>query len=163
VRVLESVQRKNGRARDRGTRVLIAVSIGVAIFVAARASSSSAPPAVRAAGVAVMWVGLAVRGWAIATLGRSFRTTVEVDPGQAVITSGPYRWIRHPSYAGLLLILLGFGLASGDWLSLAVCVLLPLPAFVRRVQVEEAELSRVLGDAYRAYQARTSRLIPGVW
>ena len=58
----------------------------------------------RMAGVLVMWSGLALRVWAIAALGSGFRTTVEVEPGQAVVSSGPYRWIRHPSYAGLLLL-----------------------------------------------------------
>ena len=57
----------------------------------------------------------------------------------------------------------GFGLAKGNWLALAVCVVVPLPALLRRIQVEEAELSRVLGDSYRSYQTRTRRLIPGVW
>jgi protein-S-isoprenylcysteine O-methyltransferase Ste14 len=94
-----------------------------------------------------MWLGLATRVWAIAALGGAFRATVEVDPGQAVVSTGPYRWIRHPSYLGLLLIVAGFGLAVGNWLSLAACLVLPLPALVRRIHVEEAELSLVLGDA----------------
>ena len=111
----------------------------------------------------MIWLGLAIRVWAIAALGRAFRTTVEVDPGQAVVSTGPYRWVRHPSYSGLLLIVSGFGLAAGNWLALAVCVVLPLPALVRRISVEEAELTLVLGDRYRAYQAHTKRLIPGLW
>ena len=57
----------------------------------------------------------------------------------------------------------GCGLASGHWLALTVCVVLPLLALVRRIHVEEAEMVSVLGDRYRAYQARTKRLIPGVW
>ena len=67
------------------------------------------------------------------------------------------------SYTGLLLIVAGCGLASGHWLALSICVVLPLPAVVRRIHVEEAELVRVLGDPYRAYQARTTRLIPRIW
>jgi protein-S-isoprenylcysteine O-methyltransferase Ste14 len=93
----------------------------------------------------------------------AFRTTVEVDPGQAVVSSGPYKRVRHPSYAGLLLILAGFGFAIGNWLAVLVCVLLPLPAVLRRITAEEAELTRVLGDPYRRYQTRTRRLIPGLW
>ena len=57
----------------------------------------------------------------------------------------------------------GFGLAKGNWLALAACVVVPLPALLRRIQVEEAELNRVLGDPYHSYQTRTRRLIPGVW
>jgi protein-S-isoprenylcysteine O-methyltransferase Ste14 len=63
----------------------------------------------------------------------------------------------------LLLLAAGLGLALGNWLSAAVCLALPLPALAWRIHVEEAELGRVLGDGYRAYQARTARLIPGRW
>ena len=79
------------------------------------------------------------------------------------MSAGPYRFVRHPSYAGLLLVFAGFGVALGDWLSLAACVALPLPALVWRIHVEEAELNRVLGEAYGSYQSHTARLIPGVW
>ena len=167
VRVREGVQGKGSRKRDRGTRVLIAITLGAAIGVAAAAASLApslrTPAAFRVLGVIVMWLGLATRVWAIAALGGAFRTTVEVDPGQAVVTTGPYRRIRHPAYAGLLLVVAGFGLAIGNWLSLAVCLVLPLPSLVWRIQVEEAELERVLGDAYRTYEAETTRLIPWVW
>jgi protein-S-isoprenylcysteine O-methyltransferase Ste14 len=163
LRVREAVQGKGGRNRDRGTRVLIAISIGAAIGVAAAATSVAPSVAVQVFGIIVMWLGLATRAWAVAALGGAFRTTVEVDRDQAVVTSGPYKWIRHPSYAGLLLIVAGLGLALGNWLSAAACLVLPVPALVWRIHVEEAELSRVLGDAYRAYQARTTRLIPGLW
>lgn len=167
LRVRESVQSKGGTGQDRATRILIAAAIGGAIalsLVTAKAVPSlRIPGPYRAAGLIVMWLGLAIRVWAVAALGRAFRTTVEVDPGQAIVSSGPYRWVRHPSYTGLLLILAGFGLALGNWLPLAICVALPLPALLRRIRVEEAELTRVLGEPYRAYQTRTKRLIPGVW
>jgi protein-S-isoprenylcysteine O-methyltransferase Ste14 len=167
VRVREGVQGKGGTDRDRGTRVLIALTLGAAIVAALGARSVAPelrmPAPLRMAGVVVMWLGLALRVWAIAALGGRFRTTVEVEPGQAVVSSGPYRWIRHPSYTGLLLIVAGFGAALGNWLSLAASVVVPLPAIVWRIQVEEAELNRVLGQAYRTYQAERARLIPGLW
>jgi protein-S-isoprenylcysteine O-methyltransferase Ste14 len=96
-------------------------------------------------------------------LGRSFRTTVEVDAGQQVGTGGPYRWVRHPSYTGILLIAAGLGLAGGTWPGLAICLVLPPVAMLLRIRVEEAALSRVLGEPYRAYRRRTKRLIPGLW
>jgi protein-S-isoprenylcysteine O-methyltransferase Ste14 len=162
LRVRERVQGQGGAARDRATRLLIAVTIGTAVGLAA-AQAPRIAGADRAAGLIVMWLGLAIRVWAIVALGRAFRTTVEVDPGQAVVSTGPYRWVRHPSYTGLLLIVIGFGLGTGTWLALAVCAVLPLPALLWRVHVEEAELTAVLGDRYRAYQAHTKRLIPGLW
>jgi protein-S-isoprenylcysteine O-methyltransferase Ste14 len=167
LRVRERLQGKGSAARDRATRALIAVSIGAAIALAALTASRATTPRIagpyRAAGLIVIWLGLALRVWAIAALGRSFRTTVEVDPAQPVVSTGPYRWVRHPSYTGLLLIVTGSGLAAGNWLALGVCAVLPLPALLRRIHVEEAELTAVLGDRYRAYQAHTKRLIPGVW
>jgi protein-S-isoprenylcysteine O-methyltransferase Ste14 len=167
LRVREAVQGRGGRNRDRGSRVLIAISFGATIGAASIATSVAPslriPVAAQVFGVIVMWVGLATRVWAVAALGGAFRTTVEVDPDQAVVTTGPYKRIRHPSYAGLLLILAGLGFALGNWLSAAACLALPLPALAWRIHVEEAELSRVLGDDYRAYQTRTARLIPRRW
>jgi len=167
LRVRERVQHRGGGDRDRSTRVLIAVTLGASFVLASVAASVTPslriPGPYRAVGLILMWLGLAIRIWAIAVLGSAFRTTVAVDPGQPVVSSGPYEWVRHPSYTGLLLIVSGFGLATGNWLALAACMVVPLPALLRRIQVEEAELDRVLGDAYRAYQARTKRLIPGLW
>jgi protein-S-isoprenylcysteine O-methyltransferase Ste14 len=167
LRVRERVQSRGGTARDHATRILIAAALGGAIVLAGVAPkvapSLRIPGPYRAAGLIVMWLGLAIRVWAVAALGRAFRTTVEVDAGQTIVSSGPYRWVRHPSYTGLLLIVAGVGLAVGNWLALAGCVALPLAALVRRIHVEEAELSRVLGDPYRAYASATKRLIPGVW
>jgi protein-S-isoprenylcysteine O-methyltransferase Ste14 len=167
VRVREAVQGRGGRERDRGTRVLIALTLGAAIGLAAAAPSIAPslrmPGFSRVLGVILMWLGLATRVWAIAALGASFRTTVEVDPGQTVVSSGPYKWIRHPSYTGLLLVVAGFGLTVGNWLAFAVALLLPLPGILWRIHVEEAELERVLGAAYGAYRARTTRLIPWRW
>jgi protein-S-isoprenylcysteine O-methyltransferase Ste14 len=158
LRVRERLQGQGGTAHDRGTRVLIAVTLVTAVGLAA-AQTPRIADTYRTAGLIVIWLGLAIRVWAIAALGRAFRTTVEVDPGQAIVTAGPYRWVRHPSYSGLLLIVTGFGLGTGNWLALAICTLLPLPALLWRIHVEEA----VLGDRYRAYQAHTKRLIPGLW
>jgi len=167
VRVREGVQGKGRPDRDRATRVLIVVPLGAAIVAAFGARSVAPtlrmPEPLRMAGVVVMWLGLALRVGAIAALGGAFRTTVEVEPGQTVVSTGPYRWIRHPSYAGLLLIVAGLGAALGNWLSLTACVVLPLPAIVWRIHVEEAELNRVLEEAYRTYQSDRARLIPRLW
>lgn len=162
---------KGGTADDRGTRALnfglivtaIVASDVLAVVVDAH-SPLRLPGAWEAvAGLVVAWLGLALRIWAIVVLGRSFRMTVEVDAGQAVVARGPYRWVRHPSYTGLLLIAAGLGLAGGTWPGLVLCLVLPAVALLLRIRVEEAALTRVLGDPYRAYQARTKRLLPGLW
>jgi protein-S-isoprenylcysteine O-methyltransferase Ste14 len=168
--VVRDVARRKGRlSRDRGTRMIVSISVVGSVVVGGliRAKVPSldtpAPGVFATAGAVVLWIGLAVRVWAVVTLGRSFRTSVEVDADQPVVTRGPYRWIRHPSYTGLLLIALGAGLGVANWLSLVICVILPPLGMLPRIMVEEAELTRVLGDRYRSYQARTRRLVPGLW
>jgi protein-S-isoprenylcysteine O-methyltransferase Ste14 len=164
-----------GTAEDRGTRVLNFALIVVAIVaadvlaVSVGTQSSMRLPGIDTygwnsiPGLVIAWLGLGLRVWAIVLLGRSFRTTVEVDAGQTVETRGPYRWVRHPSYTGLLLITAGIGLADGTWPGLAVCLALPTTAMLWRIRVEEAALTRIIGDPYRAYQRHTKRLIPGLW
>jgi protein-S-isoprenylcysteine O-methyltransferase Ste14 len=164
-------RRGRGPAQDRGTLLLnfvVIISAAVAAniaFLALRHDPAwqfgSRP--VAAAGLLLMWAGLAIRIWAIRVLGSSFRMTVEVDPGQRVVDRGPYRWLRHPSYTGILLITAGLGLSYGNWLSLALLVLLPAAVTLRRIHVEEAVLASVLGQPYADYRLRTKRLVPGLW
>jgi protein-S-isoprenylcysteine O-methyltransferase Ste14 len=164
-----------GTGADRGTRAvnfILIIAAVVAADVIASVSGSRSPlwltgagahgwPVI--AGLVIIWAGMAIRIWAVGTLGRAFRTTVEVDQGQAVVTRGPYRWVRHPSYTGLLLIAAGFGLAFSTWPGLVLCIVLPAAALRYRIKVEEAELTRVLGEGYRSYQQQTRRLLPGLW
>jgi protein-S-isoprenylcysteine O-methyltransferase Ste14 len=70
--------------------------------------------------------------------------------------------VRHPSYTGLWLIVLGFGLGVGHWLSLIACAMIPLAGLIPRIRLEEAQLKQVLGDEYIAYQHGTHRLVPGI-
>jgi protein-S-isoprenylcysteine O-methyltransferase Ste14 len=116
-----------------------------------------------AAGIALMWLGLALRFWAVRSLGRFFRSTVVVQDGHRVVTSGPYRVLRHPSYTGALLTGLGAGVVVGNWFSLVGFLLLPLGAYVARILVEESALVAALGDEYRRYAAASRRLVPFVW
>ena len=165
---------KGGTAQDRGTRILIAVVVTVAFWLAivvalaVRHDSAWWLPGGRGegplvAGLVVMWAGLGLRIWSIATLGAEFRTTVEVDAGQRLVESGPYRRLRHPSYTGALLITTGYGIVTGVWPALAIVALLSAAVFARRIQVEEQALIDTMGDTYRDYQRRTSRLLPGIW
>jgi protein-S-isoprenylcysteine O-methyltransferase Ste14 len=155
--------------RDRGTRAIVSLSlvasiwIGILLPVWVPALNTPAPRTFAVAGIVLIWVGLAVRVWAVLTLGGSFSTFVEVDADQPVVTRGPYRWVRHPSYSGLLLVALGFGLGAGNWLSLVVCAAVPPLGLLPRIAVEESEMTRVLGERYRSYQRTTHRLVPGVW
>jgi protein-S-isoprenylcysteine O-methyltransferase Ste14 len=114
-------------------------------------------------GTAILLAGAAFRIWAILTLGRFFTVTVTIQPAHRLVEDGPYRRLRHPSYTGLVAALAGFGLALGNWLSLLALLGAPLVGILLRIRAEEAALSAALGDSYRAYSARTDRLIPGLW
>jgi protein-S-isoprenylcysteine O-methyltransferase Ste14 len=107
--------------------------------------------------------GVALRLWAIHELGRFFRIVVTIQPDHRVVDTGPYRFVRHPSYTGLLLALAGAGVALDSWLSLLALTALPLAGILVRIRVEESALLDALGESYAAYEARTDRLIPGVW
>jgi protein-S-isoprenylcysteine O-methyltransferase Ste14 len=114
------------------------------------------------AGVAATGAGIAVRQWSIATLGRSFTGHVQIHADQTVVSTGPYRWLRHPSYAGQWLEMIGVGLATGNSLSAAICATLPLVGITRRISGEERELSALLAG-YADYTEGKPRLIPFVW
>jgi protein-S-isoprenylcysteine O-methyltransferase Ste14 len=114
-------------------------------------------------GIVVMVTGSAVRLWAITTLGRWFTYDVRVTEGQPVVQTGPYRWVRHPSYTGVLLVLLGIGLTLGNWLSVVLIVVLPTVGLVRRIRVEEDALLGTIGEPYERCAAAKPRLFPGLW
>lgn len=114
-------------------------------------------------GCACLVLGLAVRLAAVAALRRQFTTVVVIAAQHRLVDSGPYRRVRHPAYLGLLLSMLGLGLCSGHWVSLAVAIGLPLAAILYRIRIEEQALLRHFGPAYAAYASRTKRLVPGIY
>lgn len=161
---------KGGTTRDRGTRSLLIagwlVAFVAAMWIAEQFGPTSNWRLARwhaAAGLLVMWIGLAVRIWAVIALGSAFRTTVEVDAGQPVVDRGPYRLVRHPSYTGILLTAVAYGVTLGNWLSVLILLAIPLGTMLRRIAVEEATLTEVIGQPYVAYMERTKRLVPGLW
>lgn len=118
--------------------------------------------AIRWLGVALAATGGAVRLWPVFVLGERFSGLVAIQPGHTLVTNGPYRFIRHPSYLGLLIAALGWALAfrSGIGVALAALFLVPLLA---RIRAEEALLLAQFGAEYASYRDRTYRLIPGLY
>jgi len=115
------------------------------------------------AGLSLMAVGLMLRWWSVIHLGRFFTVNVAVAADQHVVESGPYRWIRHPAYAGMLLVVTGIGVCFGNVVSMLVILLPMLLLVVKRMRIEEEALANSLGDAYRGYMARTKRLFPAIY
>ncbi len=155
--------------QDKGSRVvllcLIVFGILLGLLLALKVSATaitSASVFLFWLGILLMYAGIALRFYAITVLGAFFTTTVAVAPEQTVIEAGPYRLIRHPSYTGFLLILLGFALSLTNWLSLLVIMGCALIGFSYRIRVEEHVLKAQLGQRYQEYMRRTKRLIPFV-
>jgi protein-S-isoprenylcysteine O-methyltransferase len=149
---------------DRGSFILIQAA-GLASIVAAitlrRLNLSLLPAVLQYLGLLLIPAGIFVRSWAILKLGRYFSRVVEIETTHRLITSGPYRWLRHPAYTGMLIVDLGFGLAIGTWPGALLMLVLPSVATLYRIRVEEKILLQAFGDEYRSYMQHTWRLFPG--
>lgn len=167
---VKSGRNRFGARSDRGTLLLVVLTVyaGIAGGFAFAANAHSAAigearwPAF-VLGVALMAAGVVLRQWSVALLGPFFTTDVRLHEGQTVIDTGPYRWLRHPSYTGMLLTFLGLGLALGNWASVLSLVVLPAIGLVVRIRFEERVLLAGLGEPYRRFAESRKRLIPGVW
>ena len=118
--------------------------------------------AVRYAGVGLLVIGSVLRIWPMFVLGRRFSGLVAIQPGHELVTGGPYRYLRHPSYLGMLLGLVGWALVFRSGVGL-VATVLGLPLLVDRIDSEEVLLASQFGSAYADYRARTWRLVPGLY
>jgi protein-S-isoprenylcysteine O-methyltransferase Ste14 len=143
----------------------MAVATGL-LFLAphiAPAAAIAHPAVGFAIGMVMLVTGVAVRIWSFRALGEYFTFTVKVSPDQPVITTGPYRLLRHPGYAGGLLATIGIGVMWGNWVSLATLTVLLLAFIIWRIRTEERALLATLDGRYRGYAARHKRLVPLVW
>ena len=162
------------RLRRRGTQIKredyssswwILVNISVSVYITFFFASSGIarwPSWVFYPGILLMVVGILLRQWSVVVLGRFFTWMVAVEEGQKVVDSGPYRLVRHPSYTGVLLILMGLGLALQSWGAILLLLLIFGLAHGHRIYVEEEVMISELGDDYIKYSKRTKRLIPFV-
>ena len=159
----------SGVHEDRGNRWVV-------IALGALCAASAVVPAYcdrigswTIGGETVRWVGIALyagggvlRVWPVVVLGPRFSGVVAIQPGHKLLTAGIYGVIRHPSYLGLIVLMVGWGLAfrsaAGVLLALAM-----IPVIVARIEAEERLLAGQFGEEYEAFRRRTARLIPGVY
>jgi len=169
--VLALVRRSRGgsaRSDDRGSMRLLWMLIfcGVCAGVLSSGVSATRIPAsaraLNAVGLSLVVGGLVLRWTAILTLGRLFTVDVAIHDDHVVVQSGLYRFMRHPSYTGLLVAFVGLGVLFGNWLSIVVLIVPVFLGILYRVHHEEKVLLASLGTAYRDYCARTKRFVPGL-
>lgn len=113
-------------------------------------------------GVVMTVVGSVLRRLCWRTLGRYFTGDVQASPDQPVIRSGPYRFVRHPSYTGGMLMFIGIGFALGNWISVTLLTVATIVSYAYRVGVEERALVDTIGAPYEAYMKERKRFIPFV-
>ena len=161
--------RPEGVKAGWGGEVLFRLIVGAGALGAGALSHVAPSATIRPTAIAVwiglvlLWGGISLRLWSFRTLGRYFTFTVQTSGDQPVISEGPYRVIRHPSYAGLLLVIVAVGLFIGNWWALLVLTVAVAGGLVFRIRVEERALLRDLGAGYRSYAATHKRLVPFVW
>jgi len=115
------------------------------------------------AGLVLLVSGSLLRRHCWRMLGKHFTGDVKASVDQPVIQQGVYRWVRHPSYTGGMMMYLGTGLALTNWLSALIIATAGGAAYLYRVRVEEQALQANLGDRYQEYMRRTKRFVPFVF
>lgn len=158
-----------GKRAERGSIfVIMAVnwigwSAGISVAYTAHGRMLDYPLEVQVAGLAVFAAGIAIRATAIRQLGRFHSPLVEIKGDHYVVDKGLYGLVRHPSYLGATVAMIGIAMAMANWYSLLAIPLAAFVGYLYRMHAEEMLLFAELGDAYRAYAARTPRIIPWIY
>jgi len=161
--------RSTGLVKDRGSLMVLLAAIFGSIWAASAYGATHAhtipgsAEGLRLAALALLLAGLLVRWTAIFTLGVAFSTNVAIHTHQTLRRNGLYRWVRHPSYAGMILIFAAVGLAQRNWISLAIMLIVPMAGLLYRIHVEELALGEAFGEDHADYRRSTFRLIPGIF
>lgn len=151
---------KRGNVGSHAIVLIFWVAIFTVLLILSKMSITPLPDWVYFIGIALMFGGIAYRQYAIAVLGRYFSGVIGVQTDQKVVDSGPYRLIRHPSYTGVLIFIVGMGIALQSWSAVLANVAIFAIAYGSRIFIEEKVLIRELGDSYVEYMKRTKRVIP---
>jgi protein-S-isoprenylcysteine O-methyltransferase Ste14 len=153
---------KGNKTSDYGTCELYAIG-QAAVFLSALWFTSAwhSPNLFHLLGFFLFLVGIACRLWAIKTLGKYYSHIVREITGHQIIASGPYRHIRHPAYAGMILANLGIVIFFLNSITLIFFTFILIPAIILRIIIEEKTLFKI--NQYAEYAKNRPRLIPGIW
>ena len=151
---------------DKGSQRLIGVAFlfDFIVLIAANAFNyfhiGTANDAIGWIGIVIMFCGITLRVWALQTLGKFYTRTLRVTENHKVIQEGAYKRVRHPGYLGVILMLVGAGLATVNWIAVVMVTLITLAAYHYRITSEENMLVASFGDQYREYMEHTWKLVP---
>jgi protein-S-isoprenylcysteine O-methyltransferase Ste14 len=157
--------RRRESAASRATH-MVPLALAAVLLVSPRLPGSLLAGRFLPAGPAMFWIGVALLGlglafsvWARAYLGRNWSGVVTLKEDHELVRSGPYRYVRHPIYSGLLLAFIGTAIVRGEWRGL-LAVALALGALWRKLTLEERWLGEAFGEDYARYRAAVAALIP---
>jgi protein-S-isoprenylcysteine O-methyltransferase len=158
----------DSQEKDKGSFLAITLSITAGLTVACLFAFSGIgafrhPAWWEAGGALLLLAGGGIRIHAIRTLARHFTSRVTLIEGHSLVRNGAYRWIRHPSYLGQILILVGFGAMLANVVALVAAPVFTTAALLLRIRVEERALAEHFGQAFDEYRRETDRLVPFVW
>ena len=163
--IFASVGVKKGRirwGREAGVRVVIVLIVLLLVRIGAfKGQTITSDPWLKGIGLAIFASGLALAVWARVFLGRNWGTPMSLKVDPDLVTTGPYRRVRHPIYSGIILAMVGTAVAvSWYWL---IAVALLGTYFVYSAVIEERYMIRLFPDAYPDYKRSTKMLIPSVF
>ncbi len=159
----------NSKIRDKGTETQIIWSVFITqLFIVVEAAYLRFPDSVTwdiftGAFLLIMIFGLAIRTWAIYTLGNYFTMHLSIQKEHKIIRQGPYKYVRHPSYVGAFFTFLGTAVFMHAWFSLILAAIVLPVAWLRRIHYEEKLLLDELGEEYKLYCKSVKRAIPFIW
>jgi protein-S-isoprenylcysteine O-methyltransferase Ste14 len=169
IAIATRTRNSSGNVRDRGTIYLLWLVLFTSITAGSwygethTSNLFGGAAWLKLASVFLMIAGLLLRWTAIVMLGKSFSSNVAIHATQTVMKTGLYRWMRHPSYTGLLLSLYAVALHTRNWISLLIIVIPATAALLYRIHVEEIALRDHFGSEYIEYSRKTKRLLPGIY
>lgn len=143
--------------------IITSIFIGIIVKISQKGDIFDANGYIHYLGISLIIIGLIIRWVAIIKLGKFFTVDVSVHKDQKLITTGLYKYVRHPSYLGSLMSFFGLGIALTNYFSVAIITILTTSAFAYRIVIEEKVLIELFGTEYEEYKKHTKRIIPGVF
>jgi protein-S-isoprenylcysteine O-methyltransferase Ste14 len=158
----------DNKNKDRGSVRLLWIAVGIAIlsgvfcgiFVSVPIGKTGLIPHI---GLLIIVLGMVFRFIAIRSLGRLFTVDVTIRKNHYVKKDGMYRYIRHPSYTGMLICFIGFGMSENNWVSLLIITVIISSALIYRINIEETVLIEQFANEYSDYIKNTWRMIPWIF
>jgi len=154
--------------QDRRSLSTIWISIGVANTLGILSAIFIRMPLITNSfisyyGLGIIVLGMIIRFYAIASLGRFFTVDVTIRSGHTLKTDGIYKLVRHPSYLGSVISFAGFGISLNNAISLLVICVLVTYSMIVRINVEEKVLTEQFGEVYTSYMKKSYRLLPWIY